>query len=193
MRQWTIMDLHSDCREIHFSLYLPFEKGKGRGCPQYFRPNACALSPHSLYWDKQKKETRKEEKTKAKDRHIDWTCLNGYPIAENLVNFYISVVIHSKSISYKIHVASKKQIRNKTVFFDNSVFFSFHLISFFALGNIWVSRQADLRLKHPLAKSSDFPNGYFCSQKKKTHYMVQWRQDNAKIQHSIIRQSHFPA
>lgn len=54
----------------------------------------------------------------------------------NLVNFYISVVIHSKSISYKIHVASKKQIRNKTVFFDNSVFFSFHLISFFALGNI---------------------------------------------------------
>lgn len=57
-------------------------------------------------------------------------------IMGNLANFYISVVIHSKSISYKIHVASKKQIRNKTVFFDNSVFFSFHLISFFALGNI---------------------------------------------------------
>lgn len=54
----------------------------------------------------------------------------------NLENFYISVVIYSKSILYKIHVASKKQIRNKTVFFDNSVFFSFHLISFFALGNI---------------------------------------------------------
>lgn len=54
----------------------------------------------------------------------------------NLANFYISVVIYSKSILYKIHVASKKQIRNKTVFFDNSVFFSFHLISFFALGNI---------------------------------------------------------
>lgn len=54
----------------------------------------------------------------------------------NLKNFYISVVIYSKSILYKIHVASKKQIRNKTVFFDNSVFFSFHLISFFALGNI---------------------------------------------------------
>lgn len=54
----------------------------------------------------------------------------------NLRNFYISVVIYSKSILYKIHVASKKQIRNKTVFFDNSVFFSFHLISFFALGNI---------------------------------------------------------
>lgn len=54
----------------------------------------------------------------------------------NLVNFYTSFVIHSKSILYKIHIASKKQIRNKTVFFDNSVFFSFHLISFFALGNI---------------------------------------------------------
>ena len=54
----------------------------------------------------------------------------------NLVNFYISTVIHSKSILYKIHIAFKKQIRNKTVFFDNSVFFSFHLISFFALGNI---------------------------------------------------------
>lgn len=54
----------------------------------------------------------------------------------NLINFYISVVIYSKSILYKIHIASKKQIRNKTVFFDNSVFFSFHLISFFALGNI---------------------------------------------------------
>ena len=26
---------------------------------------------------------------------------------------------------YKIHVAFKKQIRNKTVFFDNSVFFFF--------------------------------------------------------------------
>lgn len=56
-----------------------------------------------------------------------------------------------------------------------------------------MSQQADLRLKHPLAKSSDFPNIYFCSQKKKTHYMVQWRQDNAKIQLSINRQSHFPA
>lgn len=55
---------------------------------------------------------------------------------KNLLDFYISVVIYSKSILYKIHVASKKQIRNKTVFFDNSVFFSFHLISFFALGNI---------------------------------------------------------
>jgi len=54
----------------------------------------------------------------------------------NLENYYIFVVIYSKSILYKIHVASKKQIRNKTVFFDNSVFFSFHLISFFALGNI---------------------------------------------------------
>lgn len=54
----------------------------------------------------------------------------------DLVNFYTSFVIHSKSILYKIHIASKKQIRNKTVFFDNSVFFSFHLISFFALGNI---------------------------------------------------------
>ena len=54
----------------------------------------------------------------------------------NLRNFYISAVIHSKSILYKINVAFKKQIRNKTVFFDNSVFFSFHLISFFALGNI---------------------------------------------------------
>ena len=116
-----------------------------------------------------------------------------YPSFGDLENFYISAVIHSKSILYKINVAFKKQIRNKTVFFDNSVFFSFHLISFFALGNIWVSRQADLRLKHPLAKSSDFPNIYFCSQKKKTHYMVQWRQDNAKIQLSINRQSYFPA
>lgn len=58
------------------------------------------------------------------------------PLKENLANFYTSFVIHSKSILYKIHIASKKQIRNKTVFFDNSVFFSFHLISFFALGNI---------------------------------------------------------
>ena len=63
--------------------------------------------------------------------------LNGeYGEALKLVNFYISIVIYSKSILYKIHIASKKQIRNKTVFFDNSVFFSFHLISFFALGNI---------------------------------------------------------
>ncbi len=59
-----------------------------------------------------------------------------YGELEKLENFFISVVIYSKSILYKIHVASKKQIRNKTVFFDNSVFFSFHLISFFALGNI---------------------------------------------------------
>lgn len=57
-------------------------------------------------------------------------------LQDNLENFYTSFVIHSKSILYKIHIASKKQIRNKTVFFDNSVFFSFHLISFFALGNI---------------------------------------------------------
>lgn len=83
---------------------------------------------------------------------------NRWKVRLNLVNFYISVVIYSKSILYKIHIASKKQIRNKTVFFDNSVFFSFHLISFFALGNIWVSQQADFWLKHPLAKSSDFPN-----------------------------------
>ena len=54
----------------------------------------------------------------------------------NLVNFYTSFVIYSKSALYKIHIAFKEQIRNKTVFFYNSVFFSFHLISFFALGNI---------------------------------------------------------
>ena len=57
-------------------------------------------------------------------------------IYENLVNFYTSFVIYSKSALYKIHIAFKEQIRNKTVFFYNSVFFSFHLISFFALGNI---------------------------------------------------------
>lgn len=54
----------------------------------------------------------------------------------NLVNFYTSFVIYSKSALYKTHIAFKEQIRNKTVFFYNSVFFSFHLISFFALGNI---------------------------------------------------------
>ena len=54
----------------------------------------------------------------------------------NLENFYTSFVIYSKSALYKIHIAFKEQIRNKTVFFYNSVFFSFHLISFFALGNI---------------------------------------------------------
>ena len=54
----------------------------------------------------------------------------------NLVYFYTSFVIYSKSALYKIHIAFKEQIRNKTVFFYNSVFFSFHLISFFALGNI---------------------------------------------------------
>ena len=54
----------------------------------------------------------------------------------NLDNFYTSFVIYSKSALYKIHIAFKEQIRNKTVFFYNSVFFSFHLISFFALGNI---------------------------------------------------------
>ena len=54
----------------------------------------------------------------------------------NLGNFYTSFVIYSKSALYKIHIAFKEQIRNKTVFFYNSVFFSFHLISFFALGNI---------------------------------------------------------
>ena len=54
----------------------------------------------------------------------------------NLTNFYTSFVIYSKSALYKIHIAFKEQIRNKTVFFYNSVFFSFHLISFFALGNI---------------------------------------------------------
>ena len=54
----------------------------------------------------------------------------------NLINFYTSFVIYSKSALYKIHIAFKEQIRNKTVFFYNSVFFSFHLISFFALGNI---------------------------------------------------------
>lgn len=54
----------------------------------------------------------------------------------NLVNFYTFFVIYSKSALYKIHIAFKEQIRNKTVFFYNSVFFSFHLISFFALGNI---------------------------------------------------------
>ena len=52
----------------------------------------------------------------------------------NLQNFYTSFVIYSKSALYKIHIAFKEQIRNKTVFFYNSVFFSFHLISFFALG-----------------------------------------------------------
>ena len=57
-------------------------------------------------------------------------------IEENLENFYTSFVIYSKSALYKIHIAFKEQIRNKTVFFYNSVFFSFHLISFFALGNI---------------------------------------------------------
>lgn len=55
---------------------------------------------------------------------------------DNLENFYTSFVIYSKSALYKIHIAFKEQIRNKTVFFYNSVFFSFHLISFFALGNI---------------------------------------------------------
>lgn len=55
---------------------------------------------------------------------------------KNLKNFYTSFVIYSKSALYKIHIAFKEQIRNKTVFFYNSVFFSFHLISFFALGNI---------------------------------------------------------
>lgn len=64
-----------------------------------------------------------------------------YPIinenfSQNLQNFYTSFVIYSKSALYKIHIAFKEQIRNKTVFFYNSVFFSFHLISFFALGNI---------------------------------------------------------
>ena len=54
----------------------------------------------------------------------------------HLENFYTSFVIYSKSALYKIHIAFKEQIRNKTVFFYNSVFFSFHLISFFALGNI---------------------------------------------------------
>ena len=58
------------------------------------------------------------------------------PSQKNLVNFYTSFVIYSKSALYKIHIAFKEQIRNKTVFFYNSVFFSFHLISFFALGNI---------------------------------------------------------
>lgn len=81
-----------------------------------------------------------------------------YPDIRNLVNFYTSFVIYSKSALYKIHIAFKEQIRNKTVFFYNSVFFSFHLISFFALGNIWVSQQVDFWLKYPLAKSSDFPN-----------------------------------
>ena len=83
---------------------------------------------------------------------------NRWKVRLNLVNFYTSFVIYSKSALYKIHIAFKEQIRNKTVFFYNSVFFSFHLISFFALGNIWVSQQVDFWLKYPLAKSSDFPN-----------------------------------
>lgn len=62
--------------------------------------------------------------------------MSGITLEINLVNFYTSFVIYSKSALYKIHIAFKEQIRNKTVFFYNSVFFSFHLISFFALGNI---------------------------------------------------------
>lgn len=61
---------------------------------------------------------------------------NVHEMSINLANFYTSFVIYSKSALYKIHIAFKEQIRNKTVFFYNSVFFSFHLISFFALGNI---------------------------------------------------------
>lgn len=52
------------------------------------------------------------------------------------VTFQTSFVIYSKSALYKTNIAFKEQIRNKTVFFYNSVFSSFHLISFFALGNI---------------------------------------------------------
>ena len=63
--------------------------------------------------------------------------IGGTPIkGKKLEDFYTSFVIYSKSALYKIHIAFKEQIRNKTVFFYNSVFFSFHLISFFALGNI---------------------------------------------------------
>ena len=77
---------------------------------------------------------RKQRNDRLKD--ILHNLLAYYQTWLNLENFYISVVIYSKSILYKIHVASKKQIRNKIDFFGNSAFFPFHLISFFALGNI---------------------------------------------------------
>lgn len=86
----------------------------------------------------QKNEYLEEEKRLLKVNVKELANLNDnvHKMSINLVNFYTSFVIYSKSALYKIHIAFKEQIRNKTVFFDNSVFFSFHLISFFALGNI---------------------------------------------------------
>lgn len=86
----------------------------------------------------QKNEYLEEEKRLLKVNVKELANLNDnvHKMSINLENFYTSFVIYSKSALYKIHIAFKEQIRNKTVFFYNSVFFSFHLISFFALGNI---------------------------------------------------------
>ncbi len=87
-------------------------------------------TPKNEYWEEEKRllDVNAKELASLND--------NVHEMSINLVNFYTSFVIYSKSALYKIHIAFKEQIRNKTVFFYNSVFFSFHLISFFALGNI---------------------------------------------------------
>lgn len=57
-------------------------------------------------------------------------------VKRHWINYQIPRYLMSLGDIANVIFAFKEQIRNKTVFFYNSVFFSFHLISFFALGNI---------------------------------------------------------